>query len=76
MTITLKPLTAYVTRDGNVATIEIKNDEGVVALSTRHHALDTKLDPAEGINDHLVQMKSRGLNIVALETNMPGVELR
>jgi hypothetical protein len=76
MTITLKPLTAHVIRDDNVATIEVKNDEGVVVLSTRHPELHTKLDPVEGINDHLVQMKSRGLNIVALETNMPGVELR
>jgi hypothetical protein len=76
MTITLKPLTAFITREGNIATIEVKNEEGVVVLSTPHPELHTKLDPAEAINDHLVQMKSRGLNIVALETNMPGIELR
>jgi hypothetical protein len=76
MTITLKPLTAYVSREGNIATIEVKNEEGVVVLATRHPELHTKLDPAEAINDHIMQMKSRGLNIVALETNMPNIVLR
>ena len=76
MTITLKLLTAYVSKEGNIATIEVKNEEGVVVLSTRHPELHTKLDPAEAINDHLVQMKSRGLNIVAIETTMPGIVLR
>jgi len=76
MTITQKPLTAIVTRIDNTATIEIKNDQGVVALSVTHRELQTKTDPTEAINDHLAQLKNNGLNIVALETNMPGIELR
>lgn len=76
MTITLKPLTAVITRQGNVAVIEIKNEQGVVVLTERHPALDTKTNPSEPINDHLAQMKMAGLNIVALETTMPGIELR
>lgn len=76
MLITLKPLTAYVTRTGNDATIDIKDENGAVALSVTHKELHTKIDPTEAINDHLFQMKSNGLNIVALETTMPGVELR
>jgi hypothetical protein len=76
MTITLKPLTAYVTREDNVATIEIKNEQGDVVLTQYHKELQTKLNPAEGVSDNLAQMKMAGLNIVALETTMLGVELR
>jgi hypothetical protein len=76
MTITLKPLTAYVSREGNIATIEIKNEQGDTVLTQLHHELHTKLNPAEGVSDNLAQMKMAGLNIVALETTMPGVELR
>lgn len=73
---TLKPLTAYVTRNGNIATIEIKNEQGAVVLTQHHYELQTKIDPAEPVNDNLAQMKMAGLNIVALETSMPGIVLR
>jgi predicted DNA-binding antitoxin AbrB/MazE fold protein len=76
MTITLKPLTAVVTREGDIATIEIKNEQGDTVLTQHHKELHTKLNPAEGVSDNLAQMKMAGLNIVALETTMPGVELR
>lgn len=76
MTITLKPLTAIVTRQENTGIIEIKNEQGVIVLTEQHYSLDTKIDPAEAINDHLAQMKMAGLNIVALETTMPGIVLR
>lgn len=76
MTITLKPLTAYVSREGNIATIEIKNEQGDTVLTQHHHELQTKLNPAEVVSDNLAQMKMMGLNLVALETTMPGVELR
>ncbi len=76
MAITPKPLTAYVTREGNVATIEIKNEQGVVVLTQHHRELQTKINPAEVVNDNLAQMKMAGLNIVALETTMSGIELR
>lgn len=76
MTITLKPLTAVVTREGNVATIKIINEQGVVVLTQHHRELQTKIDPAEAVNDNLAQMKMAGLNIVTLETTMPGIELR
>jgi hypothetical protein len=76
MTITLKPLTAVVTRVENTAIIEIKNEQGVVALTEKHYEIHTSANPAENINDKLAQMKNSGLNIVAVETVMPGVELR
>ena len=76
MAITLKPLTAYVTREGNIATIEIKNEQGDTVITQHHYELQTKLNPAEAVNDNLFQMKTMGLNIVALETTMPGVELK
>ena len=76
MTITLKPLTAYVSREGNIATIEIKNEQGDIVLTQHHYELQTRLNPAECVSDNLAQMKMMGLNLVALETTMPGVELR
>ena len=76
MTITLKPLTAIVTRTGNIASIDIKNEQGTVVLHLEHYELHTKINPAEAINDHLAQLKTAGMNIVALETTMPGIELR
>jgi hypothetical protein len=76
MTITLKPLTAVVTREGNIATIEIRNEQGVVVLTQNHYELQTRANPTESINDNLAQMRMAGLNIVALETTMLGIELR
>ena len=76
MTITLKPLTAFITREGNIADIVIKNDEGVVVLTVPHRELHTKIHPEEAINDRLVQLKAAGLNIVAIETTMPDIVLR
>jgi hypothetical protein len=76
MTITLKPLTAIVSRVDNIATIEIRNEQGDLVLTQQHYELHTKLDPAEGVNDNISQMKRAGLNIVSLETTMPGIELR
>jgi hypothetical protein len=76
MIITLKPLTAHVSREGNIATLEIKNEQGDTVLKKYYKELHTKLNPAECVSDNLAQMKTMGLNLVALETTMPGVELR
>lgn len=76
MAITLKPLTAIVTRTGNIATIQIKNDSGELVLTQNHFELHTMFNPIEVINDNLDQMRKNGLNIVSIDTEMPGIALR
>lgn len=78
MTITLKPLTAVILMDElkDNASITIKNDENQIVLGPLvHHALSTKNDPAEPINEHLKQLTSRGMNIVGIQSNMDGITL-
>ena len=56
--------------------ITVKNDENQVVLGPLvHHAMSTKLDPAEPINSHLQQLVGRGMNIVSIESNMDGITL-
>lgn len=71
-----KKLTAFVTlnEEKDCASIEIKNDQGTTVLGPlTHHALSTKIDPSVAINEHIMQLKSRGLNITAIRSNMPGI---
>lgn len=76
MNITLKPLTVYVEKINNTASITIKNDQGAVVLGPlTHHALDTKHDWQESINDHIAQLVHRDMNIVNLVTRESGIRL-
>jgi len=72
----LKPLTATVTLNNNdSATILITNDDGIVAFGPlTHYALSTKHDPAVALNEHILQLKSQGMNIVRVVSTMPGIE--
>lgn len=74
--IQLKPLTATVTlNDNDTATILVTNEDGAVAFGPlTHHALSTKHEPAEAINDHIKQLKGQGMNIVHVVSTMPGIE--
>ena len=78
MNVTLKPLTAVVTRDtlADTASITIKNEQGAVVLGPlTHHALSTKEVWQDSINDHIAQLIGKDLNIVNLETTCEGIKL-
>jgi hypothetical protein len=72
----LKPLTATVTLNSNdSASILITNEDGAVVFGPlTHHALSTKHDPAESLNEHILQLKGQGMNIVHIVSTMPGIE--
>lgn len=77
MNIILKPLTAFVTlNDNDSASIVIKNDENDMVLGPlTHHMLSLQANWKESINDHIRQLKNRGMNIVSLDTDIEGVHL-
>ena len=78
MNITLKPLTAVVTRDttNDTATIIVRDERGTVVLGPLiHHAMSTNEVWQTRINDHIAQLVGKDLNIVNLETTCEGIRL-
>ena len=80
MDIKLKPLTVVVDYDqaNDRAAITLRNDQGMVVEGPLvHYHLNDRgaTTPEETINNHLVQIK-RLFNVVKLDSNMPGIELK
>ena len=78
MNITLKPLTAQVTRDieKDTASIIVKDERGNVILGPlTHHSLLTNEVWQSRINDHIAQLVYNGVNIVNIETSETGIVL-
>lgn len=74
MGITLKPLTAIVTQDGDVVSIVVKNDAKEHVLGPLpHHQISER--GINCVNDHIAQLIHNGMNIVNLETTVDGVSL-
>lgn len=76
MDIKLKPLTVVIDHDekNDRAAITVRNEQGVVVVGPLVHYHLAERGGAEVINNHLKQLK-RLFNIVALDSNMPGIEL-
>ena len=78
MDITLKPLTVVVDYDdaNDRAAITVRNDQGVIVVGPLVHYHLSDRVATEVINDHLKQLKTvLKLNIVTLDSNMPGIKL-
>jgi hypothetical protein len=78
MDITLKPLTVVVDRDqaNDRAAITVRNDQGTIVVGPLVHYHLSERAATEVINNHLKQLKEvLKLNIVTLDSNMPGIEL-
>ena len=78
MDITLKPLTVVVDYDqaNDRAAITVRNDRGAIVVGPLVHYSLSERAATEVINDHLKQLKTvLKLNIVTLDSNMPGIEL-
>ena len=74
----LKPLTAFVTLDkeNDCCSIVVRNEQGQLVMGPLvHRALSTKKVWYESVNDHLVQLKTNGLNIVSVDSNAPEIKL-
>jgi hypothetical protein len=78
MEMTLKPLTVVVDYDqaNDRAAITVRNDQGMIIVGPLVHFHLSERSATEVINNHLKQLKEvLKLNILTLDSNMPGIEL-